>query len=684
MITVGCAGFPVPATRYFKEFLFVEVQETHVAPPGSGTVRRWRREAPEGFRFAMVGPREIGQEGFRDGMVVETALKTLETVGKELSAETVVLVAPPDFPATRANKGAVKELLGIVRQRFARVVFDPASGWDPDETEAMAIDVGALAARDPLTAGISKRKEAYYRLPGPAGHKSRYEDPAIDRLGELARSVQDQDATYVFTNVDMFADAKRLKKVLKLLSIGKFWGESLGCATKRAWMGACSQCQSEVPAGAATCPRCGTAQVSAFDVPDLDLPAPPPAQPKAHARPKSSPAKLELGLDTSGQRAPSEPPAAFQQPSPPGLEDDDEMNTSGLELAAAPVRPASMRPAPAHAHRESPPRGTSSGRVSVPPPPGRRASLPPPAGAPSSPDLYEVQQVARFGPSPEFPWESVVYTLRVFSRLRELKQEIARATEEQRAQEKAADDAVVAFLDRAYAELIQDGSFARMFEPVQEMQARFLERQAEIDALDQEGQRELAAIDEELHQCERIAQEGRSTKEGLASEAARLYESSQAGDVLAGQFLGSIRAQMHKAEEEATQAVGLMNDLRRRRREVEQAYITRIREREEALAGSDGPRRAAMLEIGRGLLEGRTSLPHEGFHAVEIARKRTREVTHRRALLEAALTAYDLKKVKEGALYLAGALLLLLGGVILGILRMNQELSAPPPVLPPE
>jgi hypothetical protein len=69
---------------------------------------------------------------------------------------------------------------------------------------------------------------------------------------------------------------------------------------------------------------------------------------------------------------------------------------------------------------------------------------------------------------------------------------------------------------------------------------------------------------------------------------------------------------------------------------------------------------------------------------VEIARKRSREATHRRALLEAALTAYDPKKVKEGALYLAGALLLLLGGVILGILRMNQELSAPPPVLPPE
>ena len=34
--------------------------------------------------------------------------------------------------------------------------------------------------------------------------------------GDLAKSVPNQVATYVFTNVDMFADAKRLKKVLKL------------------------------------------------------------------------------------------------------------------------------------------------------------------------------------------------------------------------------------------------------------------------------------------------------------------------------------------------------------------------------------------------------------------------------------------------------------------------------------
>lgn len=216
MITVGCAGFPVPATRYFREFMFVEVQETHMSLPGPGTIRRWRREAPPGFRFALLGPREVGQEGFRDGKVIETALKSIEAVAEELEAKTAVFVAPAEFTATRTNKSVLREFLASVKTRFERVVFEPVPGWDPDECDDLTKDVGALAARDPLVVGLSKLPVAYYRLHGPAGHKSRYEDPAIDKLADIARTAKHTDATYVFTNVDMFADAKRFKKALKL------------------------------------------------------------------------------------------------------------------------------------------------------------------------------------------------------------------------------------------------------------------------------------------------------------------------------------------------------------------------------------------------------------------------------------------------------------------------------------
>ncbi len=216
MLVVGCAGFAVPATRYFKEYLFVEVQETHLAVPGPGTLRRWRREAPKGFEFALLGPREIGQEGFRDGKVVETALRTLSEVAAELDARTAVFVAPPDFPNSRSNKSALKDFLKSVRTQFNTVVWEAGPAWKADEADDLAEDTKTLAARDPLHQGLSKRKVAYYRLPGPAGHKSRYEDPAIERLAEVAQGGLEQDATYVFTNVDMFADAKRFKRAMSL------------------------------------------------------------------------------------------------------------------------------------------------------------------------------------------------------------------------------------------------------------------------------------------------------------------------------------------------------------------------------------------------------------------------------------------------------------------------------------
>lgn len=216
MITVGCAGFAVPLTRYVKEFMFVEVQETNTSTPGRGTLGRWKRQGPDGFEFALLGPREVGQEGFRDGKVVETALGMLSDVAEELGSKTVVFLAPPDFAASKTNRAVVKEFLTSVRKRFDRVVWEAPPTWDPDDALDVALEARAVAARDPLSAGTYKSKFGYYRLPGPAGHKSRYEDPALEKLAEIVKASKHDSSVWVFTNVDMFADAKRLKKLLKL------------------------------------------------------------------------------------------------------------------------------------------------------------------------------------------------------------------------------------------------------------------------------------------------------------------------------------------------------------------------------------------------------------------------------------------------------------------------------------
>ena len=214
MMTIGCAGFAVPATRYFKEFLFVEIQETNLGIPGPGTVRRWAREAPEGFEFALQGPREIIQEGFKPGKVVEAALESLIGIRDSLSAKTAVFIAPEDFGPTRTNKTNLKGFLELARAQYSRVVVE-RPGFKCEEADAIAEEADCLAARDPLHHGLSTRPEAYYRLPGPAGRKSRYEDPAIEQLAEIAAGGGEQNSHYVFANVDMFSDAKRFRLAVK-------------------------------------------------------------------------------------------------------------------------------------------------------------------------------------------------------------------------------------------------------------------------------------------------------------------------------------------------------------------------------------------------------------------------------------------------------------------------------------
>jgi uncharacterized protein YecE (DUF72 family) len=216
MITVGCAGFAVPATRYFKEYDFVEIQETHRAVPGPGTIRRWRREAPQGFEFALVAPREVGADNFKPSPPVTAGLKILDDVAEQLESKLAVFLAPAEFSQSRANKSALKDFLKDVRSRFPTIVFELGPQWPADDADAVAEETDTIAARDPLLQGLSKRKVAYYRLPGPAGHKSRYEDPAIERLAEIAQSADHSSVHYVFTNVDMFADGKRFKRAMGL------------------------------------------------------------------------------------------------------------------------------------------------------------------------------------------------------------------------------------------------------------------------------------------------------------------------------------------------------------------------------------------------------------------------------------------------------------------------------------
>jgi uncharacterized protein YecE (DUF72 family) len=216
MSVVACSGFPVPVSRYWREFEGVEISETELGIPGAGTVRRWLREAPEGFVFTLLAPKDIVTAGFELNEATDKLVKEIGNLCKTMKAHAVVFAAPPEFAANRANKAALKKFVEALPARYPKAVLSlPA--WKLAEVNA-AIDgkKGVIASYDPLQDDPSNAKVdfAYVRMPGPAGHRSRYDEGSLERLVAHLKTSKAKQTVCVFHNIDMHANATRTRELL--------------------------------------------------------------------------------------------------------------------------------------------------------------------------------------------------------------------------------------------------------------------------------------------------------------------------------------------------------------------------------------------------------------------------------------------------------------------------------------
>jgi uncharacterized protein YecE (DUF72 family) len=215
MFVVACSGFPVPVSRYWREFDAVEISDTEIAIPGAGTVRRWIREAPEGFIFTVVAPKSVSDSGFRRTKENKTTCDAVAKLAKDLRAKAVVFYAGEEFKHGRANRAALRAFLGFLPPSMPPVVLDLET-WKPGDVVAACGDRPAIAAYDPLNDDPPPpAKMTYIRLPGPAGHRSRYDEAAIATIADHCNRLDTELGICVFRNIDMQTNAHQLMKKLK-------------------------------------------------------------------------------------------------------------------------------------------------------------------------------------------------------------------------------------------------------------------------------------------------------------------------------------------------------------------------------------------------------------------------------------------------------------------------------------
>jgi uncharacterized protein YecE (DUF72 family) len=216
MHVVACSGFPVPVSRYWREFQGVEISETELGIPGAGTVRRWMREAPEGFHFSLLAPKEIIANGFVLDDTRDKLVKEIGVLSKSMNAHAVVFAAPPEFLPNRANKSAVKKFVEALPARYVKSVISLAGWKHADVLAAVDGKKNVIAAYDPLQDDKPPAKVdlAYLRLPGPAGHRSRYDEGSLERIVAHLKASKAKLTLCVFHNIDMHANASRTRELL--------------------------------------------------------------------------------------------------------------------------------------------------------------------------------------------------------------------------------------------------------------------------------------------------------------------------------------------------------------------------------------------------------------------------------------------------------------------------------------
>lgn len=219
MTVVACSGFPVPVSRYWREFLAVEISETELGIPGAGTVRRWQREAPEGFTFTLLAPKDIAGSGFESNPNNDKLVKEIGALCKSMGAHAVVFAAPPEYICNRANKSAVKKFVESLPARYPRAVLSLPGFKLADIRSAIDGKKNVFAAYDPLLEdpGTTKDEFVYLRMLGPAGHRSRYDEGSLEKIVAHVKALKAskvKEVICVFHNIDMHANATRARELL--------------------------------------------------------------------------------------------------------------------------------------------------------------------------------------------------------------------------------------------------------------------------------------------------------------------------------------------------------------------------------------------------------------------------------------------------------------------------------------
>jgi hypothetical protein len=464
---------------------------------------------------------------------------------------------------------------------------------------------------------------------------------------------------------------------------------------------------------------------SAFEVPDLDLGALPP-------RSVSSPSAAS---PNSARPASAKQPLHAPSDVAPNMFDDDAFSSGSAAIELSDAVSSSSTPV-AYMGGEidlgfgddfgyGPP--STSGIQSVRRAPGRE---PWPSGKPLlaeqvSVDPVEVQQLAAYGPAPGTPLLAPLYTYRVLVRRRALGQRLRQAEAEYAAADAERELALAGLAEQLRPELERSESFRRLLEPLVPVDQLAGERGRALASSNAEHAAKLAGYDSELGKLS-AALSGELTLEAgqqqlvdaleannkrAEAKLKRVQIEARAVQQLLQQKLGpqggpippeeqrqlaeleqratALQPEVEQTRTELAQGQAALSEVRarietlrrterqltRQKQALGKEFGKELAQRHRGLSEAESRRRKALAEVGVAVLAagGSVAVPAQLIDALRAADRHAEQLQRAALTARAALSAYDLRRYKQGFIVVLVALGLLALWLAFKVLASSAE-----------
>lgn len=233
-VRIGCSGYfyrhwqgpwyppELPSSRWFafyaERFDTVEINASFYRFPTVSAVARWRRQAPEGFSYAVKAPRLITHsKRFSDcARQLDDFYRTIAGLGAHLGC--VLFQLPPSL---HYSQQSLERILAAMHPGFRNIVEFRHAGWWRQEVVAALrqaqVGLCGVAAPDLPDDLTATAPDAYLRLHGNPWYAQDYGEDALAAWATRIRGVN-AERVWIYFNNDAQAyaphNAESLRRIL--------------------------------------------------------------------------------------------------------------------------------------------------------------------------------------------------------------------------------------------------------------------------------------------------------------------------------------------------------------------------------------------------------------------------------------------------------------------------------------